>query len=273
MENQKYILANNYKKRREQLKQNRRIEFWQATWRLFFLLLVTGGICWAIALPNWLILRKSQIQIQGNQYLTSDAIKELLELSYPTSVLEIQSQKLIQQLKDNAAIEEVIITRQLLPPGAIVTVRDRPPVAIALSPQTQLDDSESYSKEIGFLDEKGIWMPKSSYQNDLEKLQIPNFKVIGNSSHYSQYWPEIYPIIQQATIKIYELNWEDPSNTILRTTLGKVHLGAYSSLARFQEQLAVLSKMQELPNKMSLGQIDYIDLKDPNSPQIQVSSL
>jgi len=270
MNDRKYISARDFKKRRELLKQRRKSEFWQATWRLLFLFLITGGLCWAIALPNWTILRKSQIEIAGNKYLTTTAIEELLGLSYPESVLEIPSQKLIERLKDNGAIEQVKIDRQLFPPRLIISVRERPPVAIALSPKTKVPESDSYSREVGYLDEKGTWLPKSSYQSERAGFAAPTLRVSGLRSHYLPYWQELYPTIEAAEIEIYELNWYDPANIILRTELGKVHFGAYSSLSHFQQQLLVLSQMQELPQKINSAQIAYIDLKDPESPKVQL---
>lgn len=272
MTNKKYISAGDFKKRREQLKQRRKIEFWQATWRLVLLFAITGGLGWAIAVSNWAILRKSHIKIQGNRYLTSTAIEELLALSYPESVLEIPPKQLIKQLQDNAAIEQVTITRHLLPPRLIVSVRERPPVAIALSPETEIDNPDSYSREIGFLDRRGIWIPKSSYQNDLENFEFPTLKITGPRSNYLPYWQELYPILDRAKIEIYELNWEDPANLVLKTELGKVHFGVYTSSSQFKQQLSVLSQMQELPKKIPLSHIAYIDLNNANSPKVQLYS-
>ena len=54
----------------------------------------------------------------------------------------------------------------------------------------------------------------------------------------------------------------------MTTELGIVHLGPYSS--RFSEQLNVLDRMRELPNKIDVRQMAYINLKNPDSPLIQL---
>ena len=262
------ISATQIEQRRQELKRQRRIEFWQAVWRSLFLTSLSGLVCWGIALPKWAIRQESQIKIKGNQFLSAEAIRGQLPLYYPQSLWQLPPQKLIQQLKSTTPIEGATITRQLLPPSLTVEVKERPPVAIALSPQVSLESSGIYSKEVGFLDERGTWMSRSSYASDRRGFEIPTLKVTGSQKNYVPYWREVYQLIGQSTVAISELDWQDPNNLILKTELGKVYLGADTS--KFSEQLSVLSRMRELPNQIEVSQIAYIDLINPQYPKIKL---
>ena len=70
-------------------------------------------------------------------------------------------------------------------------------------------------------------------------------------------------------MKISQIDWRDPGNLILKTELGIVYFGAYSD--RFSGQLRILDQMRELPDQVSLDQIAYIDLRNPEVPLIEMS--
>jgi cell division protein FtsQ len=119
------------------------------------------------------------------------------------------------------------------------------------------------------LDEQGVWMPSSSYTKLEQNLELPTLKVIGSNDQYRPYWSEVYQAVSRSPVKVFEIDWQDPANLILKTELGKVHFGPYSS--RFTEQLGVLDRMRELPTHISPSQIAYIDLQNPDFPAIQMN--
>ncbi|HEY9621204.1 MAG TPA: hypothetical protein V6C78_12580, partial [Crinalium sp.] len=59
------------------------------------------------------------------------------------------------------------------------------------------------------------------------------------------------------------------SNLILITELGTVHLGPFS--AQITKQLQALDQMRELPSKVPLDQILYINLRNPASPLLELN--
>ena len=76
-------------------------------------------------------------------------------------------------------------------------------------------------------------------------------------------------MVSRSPIKILEINCQNPTNLILKTELGIVHLGAYSP--RLTEQLKVLGKMRQLHTKLNANQISYIELKNPQTPLVQMN--
>lgn len=254
--------------RRKQLRRARRIKSFQAIWRSLFVGGMASSLVWALTLPDWVIRQPEQVVIAGNHFLSTKAIRSLLPLSYPQSILRVQPQAIAKSLESQAPIAEATVSRQLLPPGLTIQVKERKPVAIAQSTATQNTKIGHLTTSAGLLDEQGVWMPESSYTKLEQNLELPTLKVIGPSAQYSPYWSEVYQAVSHSPVKVFEMDWQNPANLILKTELGNVHFGPYSS--RFSEQLSVLDRMRELPNHINPSQIAYIDLKNPDSPTIQM---
>ncbi|MFP4120818.1 cell division protein FtsQ/DivIB [Coleofasciculus sp.] len=249
--------------RRQQLKRARRVKFFQALWRSLMVGGMASGLIWAITLPDWVIRQPEQIDIEGNQFLSTQAIRSLLPLSYPQSLWRVEPQAIAKSLENTAPIAEATVTRQLMPPALIIQVQERQPVAIAQG-QTQT------TSEPGFLDERGVWMPQSSYRSLKANVELPTLQVRGQNEQYRPYWSQVYPVVHHSPVKILEIDWRNPANLILKTELGNVHLGSDSS--QLAEQLAVLDRMRQLPTQLQPSQIAYIDLKNPDRPVIQMNT-
>jgi cell division protein FtsQ len=253
------VSSEQLKDRRKQLRRKKRVFFWQGLWRFCLITAITGGLTWVITRPNWIIYESEQIEIEGNQFLSKDAIRSLLPLKYPQSLLRIEPKQLVAQLESTGPIADAVISRQVFPPSLTITVKERKPVAIAPSP---------FAQESGFLDAQGIWMPQSSYTQIKEKLDLPKLKVLGFQEDFKKHWQTLYPLIKSSPVKISLVDWRNPSNLILVTELGKVHCGGTD--AYLTKQLTVLAKMRNLSNHVSIKAIEYIDLTNPQYPTIQL---
>lgn len=255
--------------RRKQLRRARRIRSVQSLWRSLFVGGLVSTLGWGITSSDLVIRQPEQIVIEGNHFLSAQAIRSLLPLSYPQSLLQVQPQTLAKELESQGPIAEATVSRQLLPPGLTIQVKERKPVAIAIgtaTPQTS-KTARSTSAE-GLLDEQGVWMPESSYKSVAQDFELPTLKVIGSSDRYRPYWFDLYQAVSHSPVKVFEIDWQNPANIILNTELGKVHVGPYSS--RVAEQLAILDRMRELPTHVDPSQIAYIDLTNPEFPAIQM---
>jgi len=256
--------------RRHQLRRQRRIKAIQAIWRSLVVSSLAGSVIWVTTQPDWVISEPEQINIEGNQFLSKPAIRSLLPLSYPQSLLRLQPFALAEVLESKGPIAEATVTRRLLPPALTIQVKERQPVAIALGAPTA--DSGSAlpikPKPVGLLDSQGVWMPIESYMDLKRPFHLPTLKVIGLTTQNLSYWSQAYQAIGNSPIKILEIDWRNPDNLIIKTELGMVHLGAFSP--QFAEQLSVLDQMRKLPEKVNPSQIAYIDLQNPELPSIQM---
>lgn len=249
-------------KQRLRLQRRRQVQLLQAIWRFMVGGTIVGGLFWSIVLPNWIIRQRSQVEIEGNRLIDRETIYALLPLSYPQFLWQLPTQRLIQELESQPPIERVKITRRILPPSLTIQIEERQPVAIALP--TQGTDPQGLS----FLDREGVSIPRHFYAKVGKNFPLPVLKVKGWREQNRPYWPQLYQLINQSPVKIFAVECQDLNNLILKTELGSVHLGTYTS--QLTEQFKTLAEIKKLPERTKIEEIDYIDLSDPRSPSIQL---
>ena len=139
----------------------------------------------------------------------------------------------------------------------MVKIQERQPVAIAYQ-----------NHQPGYIDQEGVFIAKSFYEKTPQKLPTFSLKVFGYGPQYQQYWPEVYNLIKDFPVKVSEINWQNPSNLVLTTELGKVYLGAISP--QFGRQLKQLGQLRSLSSYIPLSEIVYIDLSNLEVPTVQL---
>ncbi|MBF2026357.1 MAG: FtsQ-type POTRA domain-containing protein [Oscillatoriales cyanobacterium C42_A2020_001] len=263
--------------RRQRLRRQRRVRFLQTAWRLLAVGGLAGGLVWVTTLPVWLIREPGQIKVEGNRFLPEQTVRALVPITYPQSLLRLEPQAIAQHLQAKAPISEVMVSRQLFPPGLTVRIQERLPVAVTLLTsadaqlltQKPLKDRAGAAR-IGLLDESGVPIPYENYTLLQPTVKLPSLRVIGGQEYYRPYWSKLYREISRSPVKIAEIDFQNPANLVLKTELGTVHLGSYGP--RFPEQVKTLDRMRKLPNQINLNQIAYIDLRNPVSPVVQINA-
>lgn len=255
------------KERRLLLKKQKSARFWESFWRFTGILGLSVGVFWWITLPEWVIKDSQQINIQGNEFLSTEEVRNLIPLQYPQPILTLSGDDLAQNLTTNNPIEDVIVIKNIFPPRLTLRVTETKPVALAFDTVEKENGGRALDL-VGFLNENGVFVHKSLYQDLQQKPEkLPTLRVVGTPSVYLSYWQNIYSLIQQSSIPITEINWQNPTNLILTTDLGKVHLGGYTS--KFPQQLTVLATLKPLTQQVKREDIIYIDLVDPQMPFLQ----
>jgi cell division protein FtsQ len=252
--------------RRKKLRRQRQMKIIQAIWRTLAVSGLAGGLLWVALQPIWVLNDPKQIVIKsGNQVLSETAIKSMLMISYPQSLWRIEPTAIANSLKQQPTIAQATVNRRLFPPGLIIEIQERVPVAIAQKPQERNKNKQSST---GLLDATGAWIPLEKYTLVNSRLKLPTLKVLGTPEQYRQYWRQLYPLLNQGSVKVIEADFQDLTNLTLKTELGNVHFGNPSPL--LAEQIKVLAQMRNLPAKISPSQIDYIDLKNPQAPIVHM---
>lgn len=279
--------------RRKQLRKQRRNRLLQTSWRSVIVMGLAAGMVWVIAQPNWVIRRAEQVTIEGNRFLATQTIRSILPIQYPQSLMKIQASEISQALTTKAPIAEATVERHLFPPGLVIKVREREPVAQVFLPMNSAQPKEpkklsdalgdklaekSGEKSIeksaladrphGFLDENGMLLPLESYSSLTQDTKMPDLKVIGDPDLFRRQWTALYPIVRRSPVKIELIDWQNVGNLKLKTELGMIHIGSLGRL--FPSQVRALDKMRQLPNRLPPAQIDYIDLRNPISPIVQL---
>ena len=268
MANRSFVSTTTIRSRREEREKERRWRNFIAVLRFLLILSFTGGVFWFVTLPNWVITNNKQIEIEGNNLLSDDEVRSLIPLKYPQSLLQLSTQELSRNLQTLAPVKNIVIQKELFPPSLTITLEEKKPVAIALAPEIEEKTKKLTIKSIGYVDEDGVFVSNQVYQNLKENPeQLPKLKIIGTPQTYLPYWQELYGFISQSTVKINTIDWQNPTNLVLLTDLGKVYFGAYSS-KKFPEQLMILEKLKPITQQVRREDIIYIDLTDPEIPSI-----
>ncbi|MGD1937587.1 MAG: cell division protein FtsQ/DivIB [Cyanophyceae cyanobacterium] len=266
--------------RRSQLKRQRSVRFVWGGWQSLgaIALLATAG--WLISAPVWVVRSPEQIAIEGNTRFNDAEIRQLLGLTYPQSLWRLDPDNIADSLKARAPIDEVTVTRQLLPPGLIVQVQELQPVAVvqltapasdtssanATPADAPLERAQSTST-VGLVDEEGKWIEISRYQQGQNGRSLPPLKVTISGDQLAQQWSALYRQINLAPVRISAVQWQNADNLILQTELGTVYLGLFDT--NFNDQLSQLANLRNLVDQVPPNTLDYIDLRDPEAPLIQ----
>jgi cell division protein FtsQ len=243
--------------RRRQLRRERRFYTLKVFWQTLLLLGIGSSLLWAISQPDWTVRKPQQIRVQGNRALTETAVRDMLGLKYPVSLLHIEPQVLHQRLLDQGSILTATVHRELIPPQITVQVRDRLPVAVVV---------DSAKKTTGMLDDRGQWLPTTSYQ--LPVNQIPKLKLLANTSKVCAEWPNLYRAIQQSPVEIQEVDCRDVLNLMLKTEIGSLRLGSFDN-TKIYKQLQEAHKLRNWQQYQDPATVMYLDLESPSTPKLQ----
>ncbi len=283
----------NLAQRRQKLRRQRQIKIIQAIWRTIAVTGFASALFWVAIQPMWVLKDSEQIVIKsGNQLLTQKDIYSLLGLSSPQSLWRIEPSLIAESLKKQPNIAQATVSRRLLPPGLIIDIQERVPVAIAQIRKNQavtscLITSSSPGKssnikscfqnsnpankqdEVGLLDASGVWMPITRYMSINPKAKLPKLIVIGLTAQSRPFWTQLYQALSQTSLKVTEIDFQDPRNLILKTELGNVHLGSPSD--KLPQQIQAIVQMRHLATKVNPSNIDYIDIKNLTIPLVQMN--
>jgi cell division protein FtsQ len=249
--------------RRKKLRRQRQMRIIQAIWRTFAITVLAGGLLWVAVQPVWMLKAPKQIVMKsGNKLLSDETTQSLLVLSYPQSLWRIEPSAIANSLKKQPTIAQAIVRRRLFPPGLFIEIQERVPVAV-----TQIRGNKKVT--IGLLDASGAWMPLEKYTSLNPTKKLPNLRVIGSPKQYCLYWTQLHEAVSQSPVKVMEIDCQNPTNLILKTELGNVHLGVPG--LQLSEQIKLLAQMRHLEAKFKSGQIEYIDLKNPEVPLVQMN--
>jgi cell division protein FtsQ len=255
--------------RRQQLRQRRRNQFVQGSWRIGMTLGVLAGLVLGLRQPYWQLQDPEQIRIVGNTLLSDEQIRAQVALDYPVSLWHVEPQAIEQALLQGgsefssspAPIRLAHVQRQLIPAGLLIQVEERQPVARG-----------TVDGVAGFIDQEGVWLSLQNYPDLTTSNTLPALSVIGWENHSPRDWATILQTVQSSPIQIHAIDWKPSGTLSLTTELGEVFLGSFSP--QMQEQLKALEQMRDLKQycRCDPKDIDYIDLSSPKVPTIQLTS-
>lgn len=225
-------------------------------WRACLMISCATGLSLLVTVPNQ-IKRANQIEVDGEQLVSEDTIRQALKFSYPQFIWSINGIELARRIESIPSVEAVRVSKQIIPPKINILLQEKIPVALATS-----------SGRVGFLSERGEWIEQKFYDNTNLNLPLPKLKVINYQSRLSSIWREIYRLsLLYPELKITEVHWREGDRIFLETKIGQVLLGSETS--RLEPQFQTMSKLKNLSKQINAEEIAYIDLSNPGVNLIQ----
>lgn len=261
--------------RRRALKKQRRRRNLQNIWRVFAISGLAASSIWLIRNPFWLMLQNSdQVVIEGNTMLADEAVRAVIAFEYPQPLLEIEPEEVANRLRTHSPIAFAQVERRLFPPRLEVMLQERQPVAVTVPSRPDAAIAKATDKtptnSPGLIDSQGYWMPQETGMTFDNEFALPTLRVRGYHLRYQSQWPELYQSLQNSPVEVTEIDWRSPSNLILNTAVGRVHLGVYNP-QHLPDQLATLPRFRSLTTESDVPSIDFIDLSNPQMPAVQLS--
>lgn len=246
--------------RRRQLRQQRRQERLRQLWRITLFNAAAAGLGWGLLREGWVLRNPDQIEVLGSSQVSREQVIREAQLRLPQPLLSLKPQELAQRLAAGLPVEQVQVSRLMLPPRLRISLVEREAVA-------QAQRRSSKGMERGYVDRLGNWMT-SRQKRGSGANRTPQVLVMGWQERLRAPLAEVMAQEDQLGSTLQQVRFEPNGSLWLRTAaLGDVHLGLPDeSLSRRLDVLRHLST--HLPKQIKTLKIQSIDLSDPEQPEL-----
>ena len=246
--------------RRKELRQQRRRERLRNLWRILVLAGSATGLGWLLLREGWVLRSPSQIEVVGSRQVNREQVIREGQLQLPLQLLSLRPQQLTARLSVGLPVEQVQVTRLMLPPRLRIELVDREAVA-------QAQRRTVRGPEQGYVDRLGNWMT-SRQQRSSGTTGTPSVQVLGWQERLRPALALILARRDRLGSPLQLVRFEPNGSVWLRTAaLGNVHLGAAD--ARLERRLDVLQHLSsQLPQQIRGLKVQSIDLSDPDRPEL-----
>ena len=249
--------------RRRQLRQERRADRLLNLWRLVVFSAMAGGLGYGLLTQGWTLRSPSQVEVSGSRLVSRDQVIQAAGLSFPQPLLALQPRQIIQTLTTALPVENVRVSRLMLPPRLRVELIDRS--AVARAERRNKDGLEQ-----GYVDRLGNWI--SLRQNLGVRLEgTQELRVVGWNERHR---PALAKVLQERPAfggKLQEIRFDPEGSLWLNTTdLGPVRLGPADG--QLERRLAVAAHLNAtLPANLRGRRPQIVDLSDPDQPELSLT--
>lgn len=249
--------------RRRQLRQERRADRLVNLWRLVVFSAMAGGLGYGLLTQGWTLRSPSQVEVSGSRLVSRDQVIQAAGLSFPQPLLALQPRQIIQTLSTALPVENVRVSRLMLPPRLRVELIDRS--AVARAERRNKDGLEQ-----GYVDRLGNWI--NLRQNLGVRLEgTQELRVVGWNERHR---PALAKVLQERPAfggKLQEIRFDPEGSLWLSTTdLGPVRLGPADG--QLERRLAVAAHLNAtLPANLRGRRPQIVDLSDPDQPELSLT--
>ena len=246
--------------RRKQLRQQRRQERLRQLWRITLFSAAATGLGWGLLRQGWVLRSPDQIEVLGSSQVNREQVIREAQLQLPQPLLGLKPRELAQRLSNGLPVEQVQVSRLMLPPRLRISLVEREAVA-------QAQRRSGKGIERGYVDRLGNWMT-SRQQRGSGANRTPQVMVMGWQERLRAPLADILARQNELGSILQQVRFEPNGSLWLRTAaLGDVHLGLPDQ--RLNRRLEVLRHLStHLPKQIKTLKIQSIDLSDPEQPEL-----
>lgn len=249
--------------RRRELRQQRRAERLRNLWRFVVFSGLATGLGLVLLRQGWTLRDPSQLEVSGSALVNREQVIQTAGMRFPLPLLALRPRELSRSLTDALPVEQVKVTRLMLPPRLRIELVDREAVARAAR-------RTPGGSEQGYVDRLGNWI---SVRPGLGvRLRGPvDLEVVGWNSRHRAELARVLKAAPRIGPGLREIRFE-PDGSLWLTTreLGRVRLGP--SDGRLPRRLEVAEHLNHsLPPQIRGQQPQMIDLSDPDQPELSLS--
>jgi cell division protein FtsQ len=251
--------------RRRQLRQERRADRLRNLWRLVVFSAMAGGLGYGLLSQGWTLRSPSQVEVSGSRLVSRDQVIQAAGLSFPQPLLALQPRQIIQTLSMALPVENVRVSRLMMPPRLRVELIDRSAVARA-------ERRSKAGLEQGYVDRLGNWI--SLRQNLGVRLEgTEELRVVGWNERHRPALAKVLKERQAFRGRLQEIRFDPEGSLWLSTTdLGPVRLGPADG--QLERRLAVAAHLNDtLPADLRGRRPQVVDLSDPDQPELSLTGL
>jgi len=249
--------------RRRQLRQERRADRLRNLWRLVVFSAMATGLGYGLLSQGWTLRSPSQVEVSGSRLVSRDQVIQAAGLRFPLPLLAVQPRQIIQALSVALPVENVRVSRLMLPPRLRVELIDRSAVARA-------ERRSPAGLEQGYVDRLGNWI--SLQQNLGVRLEgTQELRVVGWNGRHR---PALALVLKQRQAfggRLKEIRFDPEGSLWLSTSdLGPLRLGPPDG--QLERRLAVAAHLNAaLPAALGSRRPLIVDLSDPDQPELSLT--
>jgi cell division protein FtsQ len=248
--------------RRKQLRRERRADQLRQLWRLTLFSATAAGLGLLLLRQGWTLREPAQVEVQGSALVNRAQVIEAAGLHFPQPLLGLHPNQLRRRLEEALPVEQVKVSRLMLPPRLRVELVDREAVARA-------ERRTSQGLQQGYVDRKGQWI--SLRQNQGIHTRGPlTIRVVGWNERHRQALETVLTASPRIGPGLQEIRFDPNGSLWLRTAeLGNLRLGPVDS--RLGKRLEVVAHLSAtLPAQIRGRRLQLIDLSDPEQPELSL---
>lgn len=250
--------------RRQELRQQRRTDRLRNGWRFLVYSALAAGVGYGLMRQGWLLRNAAQVEVSGSTLVSRQQVIEAADLHFPQPLLGLQPSEISRSLSDSLPVEQVRVSRLMMPPRLRIELKDRQVVARA-------ERQQSGGLARGFVDQRGAWISERQ-THGLASPGDLSLKVLGWSERHRATIARLLEVREDFQGGLREIRF-DPEGNLWVTTgnLGAVRLGLEDGQLD-RRLLALLHLNKDLPEKLGSRRPGSVDLTDPDQPELSVGA-